>query len=148
MKEYGGLRGRHEECREARRGWGQSVWRLVLQDIREGIGKGFIRAVSPDCLPCPECPLGKRHKNINHINYTRIVSVIVDNRPPSFRGLRKSMLSMQPSDAVFLIGRRHFLMLSMNQRPRLFLSCGFSIHSGFRVICKIGKNGEEGRPAS
>lgn len=44
------------------------LWLFLLKDIREGIGKGFIGALClPDCLLCPECPLGKWHKNINHI---------------------------------------------------------------------------------
>ena len=120
------------------------MWLLVLKDIREGVRERLNQSsVSPDHLPRPERPLAKRPRNINHIHYTRVTPVMVGNRPHSFRGLCTYILSMHQFDAVFLVGRQHFLIPGMIQRPRLLLSCGSSIPKSFRVICKIGEKGEE-----
>lgn len=48
MKEYDGLKGHHKEWREPPEEGGDSLlWLLVSQYIREGIGKGLIRAQCP-----------------------------------------------------------------------------------------------------
>lgn len=94
------------DWREARRGGDSIVWLLVLKDIREGLQERLNQSsVSPDRLPCPECPLAKTHRNINHIRYARVMPVVVGNRPLCFRGLCKYILYMHQFDAVFLVGR-------------------------------------------
>ena len=46
MEEYGGLREHHEELRPE--GGGDSLlWLFPLKDVREGIGKAFVRALCP-----------------------------------------------------------------------------------------------------